>query len=131
MTPLLHALHRFAHDVLAEIRALARPVFVLDIVHDDERSLVLRTRRREIAVDRRYGTVKTGSRVLARFADVKCIELRGLRDRSGESVVWSVSLRLGWFRHIGIGMSHDDVHASIVAARLSTLTGRPVRVHAH
>jgi hypothetical protein len=117
----------FARAVRFEAEALFDPVFALEIVRDDARHLVLKNRQRELSLDRRFGTVKSGTRVLTRFRDVQAIEVTCQRARGGEPMLWSVRLRLGWFSTLSIGRTHDDVHASIVAARLSTMTGKPVR----
>lgn len=125
------AVRYIAREVGAEARALFDPVFTIRILQDDGRVLVLDHRGSELRLDRRFGTVKSGSRVRARFSDIRAVVVRRtrmggshLRDEMPE--IWTVSLQLGWFSRVHVGRTNDDAEASIVAARIASLTGKPV-----
>lgn len=100
----------------------------LEIVQQDDVSLVLNGNGRQIVFNKRFGTVKSGTKVLARFDAIQTIDVthHGPGDDRPES--WSVRLNLkGWFASVAIGDTHDDVSASIVAARISRCTDKKVR----
>jgi len=125
------AVRRIARDVGAEARSLFEPVFAIRILQDDGRVLVLDCRGRELRLDRRFGTVKSGSRVLARFSEIRAIvvshsRLGGAHVREEMPELWTVTLSLGWFSRVHVGRTHDDAEASVVAARIASLTGKPV-----
>lgn len=97
----------------------------IEILEQSDTQLVLASGRREIVVNKRFGTVKSGQRVLARFADIRAIEIQRRRDDDGPDT-WSVSLALSWWSSVHVGRTEDATEASIVAARLSTITGKKV-----
>jgi hypothetical protein len=101
------------------------PSYAIEIVAKDARRLVLKHKGREIVADARYRTVKSGSRVLATFDAIQSI---GIRTHRGDDTpdFWEISLRLGPFSRIVIGRTSDDADASIIAAGLGTVTGKPV-----
>ena len=90
--------------------------------------LVLEVNFRQIVLDKRSQLVSSSGKLLARFDDIQAIELihqiNGTGQRKGEW--WVVHLRLAG-QNIRIGQTIDDVQASIVAAHMSKITGKPVR----
>lgn len=61
-------------------------------------------------------------RELARFGQLHSVDLRRLY-RDGSVVGYTISLRRGWLDNLNIGSTEDDAQASIIAARVSTITG--------
>lgn len=101
------------------------PSYSIEIVAKDARRLVLKHKGREIVADKRYRTVKSGSRVLATFDAIHSI---GIRSHRGDDTpdFWEISLRLGTVSRIMIGRTSDSTDASIIAAGLGTITDKPV-----
>lgn len=101
------------------------PRYAIEIVAKDARRLVLKHKGREIVADARHRTVKSGSRVLATFDAIQSI---GIRTHRGDETpdFWEISLRVGPFSRIVIGRTSDSTDASIIAAGLGTVTGKPV-----
>lgn len=122
-------IRQFARDFLrafaGEAQGLLAPNIGIEIVEQDERRLVTLSERRQVVVDKRFGTVKCGAKVLASFDAIQSIDIQHQR---GDDVAeaWNVSLYLSWYARVQIGRTDDATEASIVAARLSTITGKKV-----
>ena len=125
------AIWNFSREVVRELFAQARqllaPVYKIDFADQDSATLVLTCSRRQLVVNRRYHTVKSGSKVLAVFDAIKSIDIthRAAFDETPEC--WTVDLKTGLLSGVRVGRTTDAVEASIVGARLSTFTGKPVR----
>lgn len=65
-------------------------------------------------------------RVLARFDQLHSVDVRTLHDDSGHVAGYAIALHRGWFDNLHLGSTPDDAEASIVAARISTITGLKV-----
>ena len=98
----------------------------IHLIAEDERQLVLRGCGVERVVDRRFKTVKTRGKVVARFEDIRSIDITRRFEDEG-TIVWRVALNLGWLSTVKIGQTTDEVQASIAAARLCSFTGKEVR----
>jgi hypothetical protein len=69
--------------------------------------------------------VKRAKKVLD-FAHIDHIEVsRHCDDDDGD--YWKVSLYVNFWRRLTVGRTTDDTDASIAAARIAALTGKPVR----
>ncbi|MBE9610425.1 hypothetical protein [Chitinilyticum piscinae] len=102
--------------------------YSLDIALHDETTLQIQAGSRLIEFTLRSRSVWKASRRLARFHDIRSIDLTHYAATSDRPEYWKVSLKLnGWFRSVLIGKSLSDVDASIAAARISAVTGKPVR----
>jgi hypothetical protein len=101
--------------------------YALELLDSDENRLRVRSQGEEIVADRRLGLVRRGATTLARFDQIRSIDLRHHPAGNGdEPEHWSVSLHLSWYSQVFVGRTTDDAEASIVAAHLSTLTGHRV-----
>ena len=76
--------------------------------------------------DRRRKSVLRGGCVLARYAEIKSVDVRHMRDDESPEY-WKVSLSTGLFSGVEIGTTRNDVEASIAAARVATIAGVKVR----
>jgi hypothetical protein len=101
----------------------------MEIVSQDESTLVLRSGSRTTTIDKRRRVVASGGKILARFDAIKSVDItrQGGDEGDWQSEQWYVSLNLGWFSSISIGCTADQTEASIAGARLSTYTGKKVR----
>jgi hypothetical protein len=97
----------------------------LDIIEDTPQRLVVKSARGRFTFDQARRAVLKKDRLLARFDEIEQIELETVTIDSNKQH-WS--LRLGRERRssIYIGRTIDDVQASIVAAHIGTVTGKPV-----
>jgi hypothetical protein len=102
------------------------PSYSIEILQHDDRLLVLKSGNRSVIADNRFQTVKTGESVLARFDAIKSIDITVNNNDDGPPL-WLISLNLNWHSSVKIGESSDSTEASIVAAHLSTITGKKVR----
>jgi hypothetical protein len=118
----------FVLEFLGEAKRVLLPTYNIEIVDQDGASLVLRSMGREVVVNKRHQTVKSEDKVLARFDAIQAIEIA--RERSDDSPdTWKVSLYISWFSRVQIGRTSEATEASIVGARLSTITGKKVVAH--
>jgi hypothetical protein len=92
--------------------------------HTDKR-LVIRSGTVELVVDRQVGTVARAGRKVASIEAIRSIDIARSDEEDGPER-WSVSLYISWFSRVHIGDTYDDVNASIIAAHLSTITGKKV-----
>lgn len=128
LPPMLSALRDFLNAFFVQAKSVLAPFSSLEIVQQDDDQLILKNNSRQFIVSKRYRTVKSGTRVLARFDAIETIDVAHLYD-DDEPEYWSVRLNVkGSFLPVIIGHTLNDVDASIVAARISTLTGKKVRV---
>ncbi|SFN18210.1 hypothetical protein [Variovorax sp. OV329] len=100
---------------LGRPRQAPRPLL---IARDDPLGLTIESRRGTFEVDHRHRTLSRNGRVLARFVDIKSVQVRE-EATDGLSGHWSIWALLGPMNRVKIGDTDDDVHASTVAARLS------------
>jgi len=113
----------FIRSLFAEAKSVLSSVCEIEMVSEDASQLVLQSSDRNTVINKRHRTVKTGTELLARFDEIKFIDItRHLNDNGSDS--WSVSLSLSWFSSVNIGRTTDDTNASIVAARIGTITGK-------
>jgi hypothetical protein len=107
---------------------LLTSAYPLRIVQNDEALLVLNSNDREIVFNKRFRTVKSGTKVLAQFDAIQTIDVTHHRADDDKPESWSVRLNVkGWFASVTLGDTNDDAEASIVAARVSRFTDKRVR----
>ena len=124
---MLSALRDFLNAFFVQANRVLEPFSSLEIVQQDDNQLILKNNSRQFIVSKRYRTVKSGTRVLARFDAIETIDVAHLYG-DDEPEYWSVRLNVqGSFLPVIIGHTLNDVDASIVAARISTFTGKKVR----
>jgi len=115
----------FAQAFVAE----AKRVFVdrhgIEIAEQIPTRLVWRSRGRETVADQRLSAVIRNGRVMARFASIQSIDIQ--RDGGDSTERWNVSLHMGGRSRLHLASSSDATDASILAAHLSTLTGKKVQ----
>ncbi len=121
---------RFASEVGAAFLAEARRVFSgesdIEMLTQENTRLVWRSCGRDTVADLRLRAVTNRGRVLARFDAIRAIAIQ--REQRGDSQeTWHVYLSLGERKRIKVASSTDATDASILGARLSTLTGAEVR----
>jgi hypothetical protein len=119
---------RIFNWLFVEDPSLLAPASSFKIVQQDDLVLVLQSGSRRLVFNKRYRSVKDGTKLLAQFDAIESIDLCHRPDSDGAPECWSVSLNLkGWFSSVYIGVTCDDVDASIIAARIGTMTGKRVR----
>jgi len=98
---------------------------LLQIAQDDPLQLTIDSSRGRFVVDHRHRTLSRNGRVLARFVDIRSVNVRPERT-DGISGHWAIWAQVGPMSRVKIGDTDDDVHASTVAARLSAaVVSRP------
>ena len=118
----------FVREFVGEAKRVLLPTHSIEIVTQDDVRLVLRSLGREVVANKRFGTVKSEERVLARFDAIRWIEVA--RERNDDAPeTWKVSLYISWLSRVQIGRTNDALEASVAGARLSTITGKKVIAH--
>ena len=116
-----------ARAVFTQAWQIVSPSYSIAILANDDLRLVLQHGGHEIVADRRDRTVRSGTRVLASFDAIESIDIRHCGSDEDGPEFWEISLRRRGNVRTLIGRSSDGTEASIVAARLATVTGRKVR----
>jgi hypothetical protein len=97
-------------------------MFELEIIDDRPDRLELRTGRGHFVFDGRRRLVSRDGRTVLRFDQLESVDLIADKD-SGGLMEWKIDLYVSFFRRIRVGSSLDDAQASIVGARIITITG--------
>ena len=112
------------------LRALFGQAFVtfswIEIEEDRPDRLVLNINTRRVVVDRVTRLISCSGRSITTFSSIQSIDVKHCRGSRGLEW-WVVGLRLLGDRTERIGNAADEAQASIAAAHLSTVTGKPVR----
>lgn len=120
----------FMRDFVRAFVAEARRVLVhghgIEITEHIPTRLVWRSRGRETVADQRLNAIIHNGRLMARFASIQTIDIQRDGHREGAQR-WNVSLHLGGRSRLHLASSTDATDASILAAHLSTLTGKKVQ----
>ena len=93
----------------------------------DEWRTEFRWRGLPLTFDRRRKLVLRGGRVLVGSADIKSVDVEHVCWDNERPEYWKVRLSTGMFSGVEIGTTHNDVEASIAAARVATIAGVKVR----
>jgi len=124
---MLSTLRDFFNAFFVRAKSVLAPFSSLEIVQQDDNQLILKNNSRQFIVSKRYRAVKSGTHVLARFDAIESIDIA--HHCSDDDEYWSVRLNVkDSFLPVIIGHTLNDVDASIVAARISTFTGKKVCV---
>ncbi|WP_411883094.1 hypothetical protein [Polaromonas sp. YR568] len=101
----------------------------IEVIEQNDVQLVLKANGRDVIVNKRYGTVMAESRLLARTAAIKSVDIKYCRHRYRGRLVewWVVRLNLNWYSSVRIGSTKNKLDAAIAAANLGTATGKKVR----
>ncbi len=100
----------------------------LEILRFDEEQLLIRGCDGVLCFERRRRVVKKAGRVVASFEAISQVRLAHHRGGDDHPAYWSVDLHVkGWFADVRVGSSEYDVDASIAAARIATVVGKPVK----
>lgn len=110
-----------------EIEGFFRSWNSISVGEPGESELILSHGRRSIVVDRRFGTVKSGTSVLTRFDEIKSIDITHHRRNRNRPEYWSICLNVSWYSSVRVGKTLDKTEASIVGAQLSRYTKKKVR----
>ena len=116
--------------MLTRIRRLLRYAVgtrYIDIDHTSATRLELRCGATKTIFDKESARVLQNSRLVGTFGVIDRIELHQPRDQEGPEN-WFVTLQLEGRRQVEVGKVTDQTDASLVGARISTITGRPVVV---
>ncbi len=97
----------------------------IEMIEQGEHRLVIRSNGAQLVADRRRRAFTRSERVVARFDDIESIDVKHRSNDDGPST-WTVSLHMSWFSRVHVGSTSDDAEASIVAARIATITGKKV-----
>ncbi|WP_411877641.1 hypothetical protein [Polaromonas sp. YR568] len=102
---------------------------LIEVIEQNDVQLVLKANGREIVVNKRYGTVKSGSRLLVRTAAITSVDIKYRRRLVNGKwrEWWIVLLRKSWYSWVRIGSTTIKLDAAIAAANLGTATGKKVR----
>lgn len=93
----------------------------LEITSADEHHLTLSSAYGEFVFDRRGKVVRRDGTEVAAFGSVQSVDISVSRERGEDR--FSVALYIGFFQRIGIGATHDDADASVVAKRVADTLG--------
>jgi hypothetical protein len=118
--------HEFVRAFFAEARRVLTGAQDIEIIEQQDTRLVWHTGGRETVADQRLRAVMSNGRVLARFDAIESIDIR--RTQRGDAPeMWDVSLHLAARSRVRVARSTDATDASILAAHLSTITGKKVQ----
>lgn len=127
MERLLVRLAQLARALAPQMARQAAPP-PLQILRFDEEQLVIRGCEGRLCFERRRRLVRKSGRVVASFEAITQVRLVHHRGGDDHPASWSVDLHVkGWFSDVRVGTSEDDVDASIAAARIATVVGKPVK----
>jgi hypothetical protein len=97
----------------------------IEMTEQGDKRLVITSSGRQLVADNARRAFTSSGNVVARFDAIQSIDVKRTESENGPTV-WTVSLYLSWFSRVHVGRTTDDAEASIVAARLSTITGKKV-----
>jgi hypothetical protein len=115
----------FFEALIAEFKRIFGMPLPLEILEDHQDRLIVLLNRRRIVADRAIQSVTAGERLLAPFKAITSIEIR-LSQQDDEIKTWVVSLCLLRGTKVKVWRTRDDLEASLLAAKLSTITEKEV-----
>jgi hypothetical protein len=114
---------RWLRNRFSDLDDLLMASYELELIDSDDDFVRVRSQGEELVADRRLGLVRRGATTLARFDQIRSIDIRHHRGGNDEPEHWSINLHLSWYSQVFIGKTTDAAEASIIAAYLGTLTG--------
>jgi hypothetical protein len=118
-------IREFFEALIEEFKRLFGMPLPLEILEDQQDRLIVLLNRRRIVADRATQSVKAGERLLAPFKAITSIEIR-FSQQDDEPETWVVSLCLLRGTKVEVWRTRDDLEASLLAAKLSTITEKEV-----
>ncbi len=123
-------LKRAAQTLAPLLRLFFGGVGEMHVRLDSPTRLVIESRellfKRVYVFDANRRVVLRDERLLARFNQIRSIEMRVFYGQNGKVIGYRLALHRGWLDNPIVGSTEDDAQASIVAARISTITGAKV-----
>ncbi|WP_265948949.1 hypothetical protein [Dechloromonas sp. A34] len=100
----------------------------IEIIHESENELTVRGSDRVLILDRGHRTISGLHSKIAPYDQVRHILIHQQLNSTDDAGMgrYSVVLSLGIMKSIHVGHTNSQINASIVAAKLSTWTGKPV-----
>jgi len=99
----------------------------MEVLKETDDELMVRGSERVLILNRKKGTISGLRSSLTTFAKVRDVRIRQISDGESSRIVsYSVSLSLGTFSSICLGYADSQIDASVMAAKLSTWTGKNV-----
>jgi hypothetical protein len=125
------AIQQFFREFFEALRYEAGSFFgyprPLEVLEDSPKRLVAEAGRGELIVDKGKNSIQLRGRVVAPIRAVTAIEVRQCQNGDGPEV-WKLSLVLLRERKVEVARLFDDTEASILGAKLATLTEKHVVV---
>ncbi len=123
------AIQQFIREFLEALAHEARTFFglpgTLEVLDEESDRFVALVGRREVVADKVSQQVRTGGRLVAPFKAITTIEIAYAR-KGDDHETWEVALRLLRNKRVSVGRLADATDASVLAAKLSTITGAQV-----
>ena len=100
----------------------------IEIINESENELAVRGSDRVLILDRGRRTISGLHSKIATYDQVRHILIHQQLNSMGDAHMgrYSVALSLGILKSIHVGHTNSQINASILAAKLSTWTGKPV-----
>jgi hypothetical protein len=118
--------------MLERARKLAVAAFgarSISVESESPSRLVLRCGGLETVFDRTEGKVTQNGKLAAVLALVEEVQLHRPRGQEGAQN-WFVTVLVKGHRSVEVGQVTEDAQASIIGARIATITGRPAKMSA-
>lgn len=93
----------------------------MEILEDRPDRLALKTAWGHFVFDGRRPVVSRNGKTLLRFEQIRSVDVIADKD-TGEFREWKIDLYVSFLRRIRIGTTRDDAQASIVGARIISIT---------
>jgi hypothetical protein len=116
---------RYLRKLFSAVEEMFDTTESIEMTEQGDDRLLIQSSGRQLVADKSRRAITSSGRVVARFDAIQSIDVKRTENENGPTV-WTISLYLSLFSRIHIGRTTDDAEASIVAARLSTITGKKV-----
>ena len=123
------AIQQFLREFFEALAQGAKSLFdysgPLEVLEDSTNCFVAVAGRGVLSVDKASNTIKLRGRLIAPVKAVTSIEIKRSQDGDGNEV-WKINLCLLRNQRVEVGRLFDDIDASILGAKLSTITEKTV-----
>lgn len=103
------------------------PTGPIDFIERSQHRTELRVANTVYVVDTKSGVITRNGREFVQFDQIQTVDVTHMREDPDSPERWRVRLNTGLLSSKTLLVTTDDADASILAARLSTLTGKRVR----
>jgi hypothetical protein len=103
------------------------PTEATDFIERSQHQTELRLANTAYVVDTKSRVITRNGRQFVQFDQIQTVDVTHLREDGDSPERWRVQLNTGLLSCKTLLVTTDDADASILAARLSTLTGKRVR----